>query len=100
MLTQEQERKNRGTDRTGWISLHTRTLSFPVENELRVREEDRPASSKPAPPVSHLFEQTQQAPLLLPERFPRLTFFAIAVAILLSALTTEIDYLKGAGYHW
>jgi len=97
MLTQEQYRNYVGTDRTGWISLHTRTLNFPVADDLRDREED---SSKPAPSVPRLFEQTQQTPLLLPERFPRLTFFAIALAILLSALTTEIDYLRGAGYHW
>lgn len=100
MPTQEQERKYRGTDRTGWISLHTRTLNFPVDDERRTSEEDKQARSKHAPPASRLFEQTQQTPLLLPERFPRLTFFAIALAILLSALTTEIDYLRGAGYHW
>jgi hypothetical protein len=100
MLTQEQERKYRRTDRTEWISLQTRTLNFPVADELRAHEGDKPVSSKPAPSVSRLFEQTQQTPLLLAERFPRLTFFAIALAILLSALTTEIDYLRGAGYHW
>jgi hypothetical protein len=55
----------------------------------------------PFPAAScHLFEHTQQTQVPLPERFPRLTFLAIAVAVLASALAAEFDYLRGAGYYW
>jgi hypothetical protein len=36
----------------------------------------------------------------LPERFPRLTCFAISFGLLASALIMEIECLKGSGYFW
>ena len=53
----------------------------------------------PLPP-HHLFEHAQETKVPLPERFPRLTFLAIAVALLASTLAAEFDYLHGAGYYW
>jgi hypothetical protein len=92
MLTEEQSRNRVEGNKAAWISIQTRTSKPFVEEEPR-------RIQSLANPV-RLFEQAQQAPLLLPERFPRLTFFAIAVAVLVSAVMTEIDYLRGAGYHW
>lgn len=50
--------------------------------------------------VSPLFALAQQATAPLPERFPRLTFLAIALLLLISALTAEFEYLRCAGYSW
>ncbi len=47
-----------------------------------------------------LFASVCEVRTPLPERFPRLTFLAIAVALLAFALTAEFDYLRGAGYYW
>ena len=48
----------------------------------------------------HLFEFVENAPATFAERFPRLTFCAVAVALLLAAISTEIEYLRGSGYYW
>lgn len=47
-----------------------------------------------------LFALAQQTAAPLPERFPRLTFLAIALVLLISALTAEFEYLRCAGYSW
>ena len=36
----------------------------------------------------------------LAERFPLLTCFAISFGLLVSALITEVECLKGSGYFW
>ena len=87
------------TGNTGWISVHindeesrNRALSGEAGNPWQ-EEAGRPKSF-------HLFEYADQTVIPLPERFPRLAFAAIAIAILLSALTAEFDYLRGGGYYW
>lgn len=50
--------------------------------------------------VAPLFALAQLSRTPLPERYPRLTFLAIAVLLLISALTAEFEYLRGAGYSW
>jgi len=45
-----------------------------------------------------LFENLAQTTIA--ERYPRLTCFAISVALLVTALIGEIEYLKGSGYFW
>jgi len=47
-----------------------------------------------------LFEFAANAPATLAERHPHLTVFAISVAVLLTAITAEIDCLTGSGYFW
>ena len=47
-----------------------------------------------------LFELVRNAPATFAERFPRLMVTAVAVAVLLAALTAEIDCLRGSGYYW
>ena len=57
-----------------------------------------PSDSNPSAPVLHLFEYSQ--PESIPERFPRLTCFAIACGLLATFLIAEIDCLRSAGYFW
>lgn len=45
-----------------------------------------------------LFEQS--APASFAEEFPLLMIFAVAASILVAAIVTEIDCLRGAGYYW
>jgi len=40
------------------------------------------------------------APTTLAERYPLLTFLAVSLVLLASALFTEIEFLKGSGYFW
>jgi hypothetical protein len=80
---------------TGWISIHINQsddllVEPAVPLDLKTEQEDIP----------ELFVRSQTIHTPLPERFPKLTFLAIAVALLLSALTAEFDYLRGAGYDW
>ncbi len=64
-----------------------------------------PAAIEPEPFNPHmndarLFEFAASAPATLAERHPRLTVFAISAAVLLAAVTTEIECLRGSGYFW
>jgi hypothetical protein len=34
------------------------------------------------------------------ERFPRLTIAMIGFALVAFTVITEVDFLRGAGYHW
>jgi hypothetical protein len=96
------------TGATGWISIHINEsktshisgLQSPLDYESRYSENVQREVSSRAPATFRLFEYAQQIPATLPERFPRLTFFAIAVALLVSAVAVELDYLHGAGYYW
>jgi len=82
---------------TGWISIHINDPDGPSSHLGSGAQEE----SKTIPPaLIHLFEHADKMPLSLPERFPRLTFLAIAIALLVTALTAEFDYLRGAGYFW
>ncbi len=47
-----------------------------------------------------LFEFAANAPATLAERYPHLTVFAISVAVLLTAITAEIECLRVSGYFW
>jgi hypothetical protein len=85
---------------TGWISVHVhdseRTFDLPSTPS------DSPLSEPIAiqPALIHLFEHAESTPPPLPELFPRLTFLAIAVVLLVTAVTAEFEYLRGAGYFW
>jgi hypothetical protein len=47
-----------------------------------------------------LFEFAGNAPATFAERFPRLMVCAVAIALIVSAITVEIECLRGAGYYW
>ncbi len=97
MQTQKSQSRIKTGD-TGWISIPINdgqqsqaglrsSFGENLQREMRL-----PASS------CHLFEHTQETRVPLPERFPRLTFLAIALAQLASALAAQFEYLRGAGY--
>ncbi|MGC1422523.1 MAG: hypothetical protein WA354_08410 [Terracidiphilus sp.] len=85
------------TGETGWISIHINDSESPVSGYGESPQMNAPL---PEPAARHLFEYARQARVSFPERFPRLTLFAIAVVLLASALAAEFDYLHGAGYYW
>jgi len=47
-----------------------------------------------------LFEFAGNAPVTFAERFPRLVVSAVAVALVLATITTEIECLRASGYFW
>jgi hypothetical protein len=85
---------------TGRISIHINESQSPIDLPSSFGE--NPQGEKPLPvPVSRrLFEYAEDSYTPFPERFPRLTFLAIAVALLASTLTAEFECLRGAGYYW
>jgi hypothetical protein len=47
-----------------------------------------------------LFDFAGNAPATFAERFPRLTICAVALSLIMAAISVEIDCLRGAGYYW
>ena len=99
---QTQEKRNRiETGDTGWISIKIHDYPTPIKRASNCNERAQLEIPVFAPPLTfHLFEYAQKAHTPFPERFPRLTFLATAIALLVSALAVELDYLRGAGYYW
>ena len=50
--------------------------------------------------VGPLFEFAGNIPATFAERFPRLMVFAVAAALILTAIAVEVECLRGAGYYW
>ena len=67
---------------------------------INVESAFQPLIDGPEPDGTRLFEFAANAPATLAERHPRLTVFAISAAVLLAALTAEIECLSGSGYFW
>ena len=82
------------------ISIHINAPEFSIDAQNGSGEGAQREQATVLPAVCHLFEHSQQMPTPLPERFPRLTFVAIALSLLAFALAAECDYLRGAGYYW
>ena len=80
------------------------SISISTHETLRVITSDPHPANSPQNPLHpdlvNLFKNVATAPATIPERFPCLTFLAIAISLLLTALTAELDYLHGAGYLW
>lgn len=85
---------------TGWISIHVNDSerTFDLPSNPGDSSQGEPIIIPPA--LFHLFEHADRTPAPLPERFPRLTFLAIAIVLLVTAVTAEFEYLRGAGYFW
>lgn len=65
--------------------------------------ESQPAQSKPDTvqwDATRIFALAERSAVPFPERYPRLTLSAITLLLLLSSLTAEFEYLRGAGYSW
>jgi|GEM_PF-3077419 len=88
------------TGNTGSISIHINDPELSIDAQNGSGEGTQRELAADLPAVCHLFEHSQEMPTPLPERFPRLTFFAIALSLLAFALAAECDYLRGAGYYW
>ena len=78
------------------ISLHGGNFPDSADNVHQLRSGNDLNHSN----TMMLFHQVQNSPASWAERFPRLTFCAVAFAILLTALTAEIEFLRGSGYYW
>ena len=87
------------TGKTGWISIHINDPERALDPPSDPGKTQMEQTTFP-PALIHLFEHVERTPAPLPERFPRLTFLAIALALLVTALTAEFEYLRGAGYFW
>ena len=95
MQTQEQttEIVEAGTDyMPSWTSTEYNT-KLPRDADLNLAPKAHSNSQN-----SRMFEYSVRATLA--ERFPRLTCFAISFGLLVSALITEVECLKGSGYFW
>lgn len=97
MPTRESKGSHIQIGNTGWISVHDNDSESPIDLSVSNGTIQRPSTSSVG---RHLFASVCEVRTPLPERFPRLTFFAIAIALLAFALTAEFDYLRGAGYYW
>ena len=88
------------TGKTGWISIHTSDSARESGQASDPGDSSWDDAQTIPPALIHLFEHSKNVPVTLSERYPRLTFLAIAIALLVTALTAEFDYLRGAGYFW
>jgi hypothetical protein len=87
------------TGNTGWISIHINDSQTPIDLSSSYNKDPQHEAPLLSPVIFHLFEHQREIQAPFPERFPRLTLLAIAIALLASALAAEFDYLHGAGYY-
>lgn len=100
MPTLKQDRVSIEAGRTGWISIRVNELDNLLEKHRATEERSSTDARERGFATRRLFEHSAELPIPLTERFPRLTLFAIALALLVSTLMAEIDYLRGSGYFW
>jgi hypothetical protein len=100
MPIQETRGSSIQTGNNGWISIHINDPEFSPSTQKSYDGSPQAEKHAVLPAACHVFEHAQKMPTPLAERFPRLTFLAIALTLLASALTAEFDYLRGAGYYW
>jgi hypothetical protein len=86
--------------KAGSINIHVHDdEAYSFENHL----EAEPVQSEPDPvqwDATRIFALAERSAVPFPERYPRLTLSAITLLLLLSSLTAEFEYLRGAGYSW
>jgi hypothetical protein len=99
MLIGKQDHPSIKTGETGWISIHINETDDAVDHEL-INAVDSKQEFSATQTACHLFQYAVQGKLPLADRFPRLTLLAVALALLVSAVAVEIEYLRGAGYYW
>ncbi len=99
MPTRESQSSRIQTGNAAWISIPDSDSESSIDPSFSDRTLLRQSQSISLARF-HLFESVSEMRTPLPERFPRLTLFAIAAALLAFALTAEFDYLRGAGYYW
>lgn len=67
---------------------------------VAVRIPEATADEKQDKVAEELFGEAASSPVTFTERFPRLTIAMVAVVILATTLTTEVELLRGAGFFW
>ena len=75
-------------------------IEFPERASASTRSAIQSATNSPELNHAGLFEFAANAPATIAERHPHLTVFAISAAVLLTAITAEIDCLSKSGYFW
>jgi hypothetical protein len=78
------------TGKSSWKAVH---IVPPVDT---VNED----TIAPADNAKELFKPAATSDITLAERFPRAAIALVAIALFGATLTTEIDLLRGAGFHW
>lgn len=98
---------SRETAKSGWTSIEANHehqvggADLEAQGPLRRETANDDYTADPVQrEAAPLFALSEQFPAPFPERFPRLTFLAISLLLLISALTAEFEYLRGAGYYW
>jgi hypothetical protein len=100
MPTGQQYRSLARTDEAGSISapVNHEDYAITADNYCGETESARLGDNLFAP--DRMFLHASEARITLSERFPRLAIAAVAFALFCATVSTEIDYLHGAGYHW
>ena len=100
MSTQMKQSSFLKAGNTGWSSIHLNDSEPRIGLPSGPGEGPQRRTQAYAAVECHLFEHAQQTPVSLPERFPRLTIFAITVVFFASVLMAEFDYFRSAGFYW
>ena len=97
MLTLEQDCQCIDTGDVRWISIRNDVSDLMEVSRENPQQED---IEDPITRSESLFATFHQDRATLAERFPRLMVCAVALSLLLLAVTAEVDCLRGSGYFW
>lgn len=81
-------------------TLSLRVVEAKVASEYGLFQAQPNGAEETGEWCGRLFEFVEYAPAPFAERFPRLMFSVVAVALLLATITTEIECLRASGYFW
>ena len=101
MPIKEQHRNLTHAGKAPWLTVNIHHVGQPINEHRRYGNSlETPRMSSFSPVSCHLFEETANLGLTFPERFPRLMFAVIAVALFAFTAAAEYEYLRAAGYYW
>ena len=81
-------------------TLSIRVVEPKVASEDGVIKTQANGADESAEFCGRLFEFAGNAPVTFADRFPLLTVSAVAAALVLVTITTEIECLRASGYFW
>ena len=96
----EQQRKLIQTQEAGRVAVHVEPAFRALDGRIQLSQPEPPTLPAREPTSCRLFERTAELGMALSERFPRMTFAAIAFPLLAFIVTAEIEYVRKAGFHW
>jgi len=88
------------TSKSSWVAVRVNPPEFAQDHKTYGRESQPTKIRNGAPTLGPLFADTAETRITFSERFPRLTIAVIALTLFAVTVSTEIDLLKNAGYHW